>query len=301
METHIDIQQPQWEDLVIRNQPAKAPAAVPSAPKPQAAKTDLPASYLTHELRAPVTAIRLGLEILQEQISGRLRDDEKNTLAVAVRNTARLETLVNDIMDYSKIMAGRLQIEKSACDPRSLINEAADNLRAMAVSHGVKLVVEDDEPLPRVGADAGRVMQILTNLISNGIKFTPARGRVTVTAELGRREHAGTILFKVKDTGRGIPAKDLTQIFDMFTRCDNAKGAEGTGLGLTLARLMVEMHGGRIWADSWQGVGATLCFTIPIAPVDMVRRVEAYPREVQYTGLLVGMAKRFNAFIALFV
>ena len=151
-------------------------------PKPKAAaRSDLSASYLTHELRAPVTAIRLGLEILREQISGRLRDEERNILSVVVRNTARLETLVNDIMDYSKIMAGKLSIEKIACDPRSLISEAADGLHATALAHGVELAIDDASPLPRIAADHGRIMQILTNLLSNGIKFTPARGRVTVT------------------------------------------------------------------------------------------------------------------------
>ena len=304
MNTQTDVHQPQWEDLVIR------PAAAPAVSHPPARKTarthaskknDLPAAYLTHELRAPVTAIRLGLEILQEQIAGRLKDDERNMLSVAVRNTARLETLVNDIMDYSKIMAGRLSIEKEACDPRALLYEAADGMRAMALAHSVKLVVDDGEPLPRVSADAGRVLQVLTNLISNAVKFTPARGRVTVLAQLGKREHEGTVLFKVKDTGNGIPVKDLEKIFDMFIQSASAKAAEGTGLGLTLARLMVEMHGGRIWADSWQGAGSTFYFTIPIAPQDMVRHVEAYPRPLEYSGLLVRFARSFNAFLALFV
>jgi signal transduction histidine kinase len=328
MSLETDVQQPQWEDLVLRpeekNTPkaaapvsapvppvavapkASAPAAAPVAPAAapvQPQRQDLPASYLTHELRAPVTAIRLGLEILQEQVEGRLHDDEKQMLSVAVRNTARLETLVNDIMDYSKIMAGKLSITKEPCDARGLLNEAADGLRAMAIAQGVKLVVDDGEPLPRISAEGRRVVQVLTNLLSNAIKFTPARGRVTVSAELGKHEHAGTIVFKVKDTGKGIPAGDIEKIFDMFIQSSgsNQKKAEGTGLGLTLARLMVELHGGRIWADSWRGVGATFYFTVPITAEDLGRKVKVYPKPLEYHGLLVSMTKRLNAFVALFV
>ncbi len=312
MDAHIDIQQPQWEDLALspaEREAVVAPAPVQTAvqvpvpsPRPApAAQPQLPAAYLTHELRAPVTAIRLGLEILQEQIEGRLQPSEQQMLSVAVRNTARLETLVNDIMDYSKVVAGKLSIEKTPCEPRGLIRDAADGLRATALAQGVKLVLADGEPLPRIAAEPRRIVQILTNLISNGIKFTPARGRVTISAELGKREHEGTVLFKVKDTGRGIPAQDLEKIFDMFTRCSNVTEVEGTGLGLTLARQMVQLHGGRIWADSWRGVGATFLFTIPIVAEDLGRPIKVYPREREFSGLLVNLAKHLNAFLALFV
>ncbi len=288
-----------WEDLALPRAPQAAPA--PAAAAPEEAETNsLPASYLTHELRAPVTAIRLGLEILQEQIQGRLAADEKQMLTLAVKNTARLEGLVNDIMDFSKIVAGRMKLHKQPCDPRELLSEAVDSMRSVAISHGVKLVKEDGEPLPRIDAEDRRVVQVLVNLISNAIKFTPARGSVTVSAQPGRYEHEGTILFKVKDTGRGIPAEDVEKIFDMFIQ-SGPKPAAGTGLGLTLAKMMVTLHGGRIWAESWRGIGATFYFTIPIAAQDLRRRVEVYPRPVEYSGLLVSMARRVNSFLALFI
>lgn len=305
---------PAWEDLVIRPEERTAPVeavqprpvamdsgAVAMPPAKSSQPESLPASYLTHELRAPVTAIRLGLEILQEQIETRLAPDERQMLGLAVKNTARLEGLVNDIMDFSKIMAGRLKAERIACDPRELMREAVDGMRSMATAKGVKLVLDDAEPLPRIDAEPRRIIQILTNLISNGIKYTPVRGTVTVSAKLGEREHAGTILFKVKDTGRGIPAKDLDKIFDMFIQSATTKASEGTGLGLTLARLMVDLHGGRIWAESWREVGATFLFTIPIAKQDLRKPIEVYPKEVEVTGLLVSLSKRFNSFLSLFV
>lgn len=262
----------------------------------------IPAAYLTHELRAPVTAIRLGLEILQEQLRERMQVDEKHMLGVTLNNTARLERLVNDIMDYSKIMAGKMRLQKASCDARKLVGETIDSLRAMAIFKGVKLVREGGDPLPRIYAEERRIAQILTNLISNAIKFTPARGAVTVTVALGKYEHEGMLLFKVKDTGRGIEPKDADKIFDMFEQsAANSIETEGTGLGLALARLMVEIHGGRIWAETWRGLGATFCFTIPIAAQDLPRKVQTYPQPVKYSGLLIAMTRHINSFLALFV
>ena len=290
-------QHPQWEDLVIRDVPAP-PEPLP-APR---AEPKVQASYLTHELRAPVTAIRLGLEIFAEQVEDRLQGDEKQMLSLAIRNTVRLQGLVNDIMDYSKIAAGKLAIVKEPCDARALVDDAADSLRAMATAKAVKIVKNYAPLLPRCAAEHRRVVQVLMNLISNAIKFTPARGLVTITVAEGKYEHAGTLIFKVKDTGCGIAQDDLEKVFGIFEQAgeDRRKGG-GTGLGLTLARAMVELHGGRIWAESWKGSGSTFCFTIPIAHVDMLQPVEVYARPLQIHGLLAEFARRFNAFLAMFV
>lgn len=305
----MDATQPQWEDLVIREAPAFELAPGKPCPKPQVPAnprrpdSKVQAAYLAHELRAPVTSIRLGLEILSEQIETRLQGDEKQMLSLAIRNTMRLEGLVNDIMDYSKIAAGKLAIVKEPCDARTLVDDAADSLRAMATAKGVKIAKDYAPLLPRCAAESRRVVQVLMNLISNAIKFTPARGQVTITVAEGKYEHAGTLLFKVKDTGCGIAHDELEKIFGMFEQVSGGaqRQAAGTGLGLTLARAMVELHGGRIWAESWKGSGSTFCFTIPIAPVDMVRPVEVYAEPLQLHGLLLDVARRFNSFLALFV
>jgi signal transduction histidine kinase len=310
------MQEPQtWEDLVIREpeaKPAPAPARVQPAPtlapfavKPAASRSahQVQAAYLAHELRAPVTSIRLGLEVLSEQISPRLESDESQMLKLAIRNTIRLEGLVNDIMDYSKIAAGKMAIVKEPCEARVLADEAVDALKAAATARGVKIVKDVSPMLPRVSAESRRVSQVLINLLSNAIKFTPARGTVTVAVSEGRHEHSGTLMFKVKDTGPGIAADQLEKIFGMFEQAgsSNVKGSEGTGLGLTLARAMVELHGGRIWAESWKGCGATFCFTIPIASVDQSRSVEVYAEPLQIHGLVAEFARRFNAFLAMVV
>ncbi len=255
----------------------------------------LQASYLTHELRAPVASIRLSLEILSEQIEGRLEADERRMLAMALKNTASLEGLIDDIMDYSRIRAGKMGLERRPCDARELLSEAADRLQPLAISRGVRLLKEPSGPLPLVSAEGRRLVTVLANLISNALKHTPARGSVTLSAREGTLEHAGTLVFRVKDTGCGIPAGDLERIFGLFEQSGAAlRAGEGTGLGLTLARAMVELHGGRIWAESWKGAGATFSFTVPL------EGARPYPKPVEYHGLLVGLYRRLNAFLAFF-
>ncbi|MBI5884233.1 MAG: HAMP domain-containing histidine kinase [Elusimicrobia bacterium] len=260
------------------------------------------ASYLTHELRAPVTAIKLGLEIFEEQIGDRLQADERQMLNLAIKNTGRLQGLVNDIMDYTKVLAGKMQLAFQACDAREILSDVASSFQPWAISRGIRLVKEDsNEPLPRIKAEQRRVIQVLTNLISNALKFTPARGTVTVGVKMGKYEHAGTLVFRVKDTGPGIPADHLESIFETFSQSvSNGKQSDGTGLGLTLARSMVQLHGGRIWAESWKGLGATFCFTIPIAAEDLREPIEVYAKPVEYHGLFVDVFRKLNSFVAAF-
>jgi signal transduction histidine kinase len=261
------------------------------------------ASYLTHELRAPLTSIRSALTLLQENLTETLAPDQNRLLVLAIKNSERLSSLINDILDYHKVQSGKMRLELHPASPRSLIQEATDSMSAWAISKRIKLLrMPEDEPLPRVLADSRRAIQVLINLLSNALKFTPSGGRVEVSAALGQDEHAGTVIFSVKDTGCGIASKDLQRVFHCFEQSAiGSKTGDGTGLGLTLSQAMVELQGGRIWAESWQGAGAVFRFTIPITPEDMTRPFEAYPRPTQYHGLLVGALHRFNAFIATFI
>lgn len=279
-----------FEDLVIK--------------KPASSSQEEPvlASYLTHELRAPVTAIRLGLEILQEQVDDRLAADERQMLTLAIKNTNRLQGLVNDIMDYTKIMAGKMGLNLTPCDARALAAEAIDGIQSWAIAKGIRLTKREGEPLPRILAEPRRIIQILTNLISNAIKFTPIGGDITVSVKEGTGEHAGTLVFKVQDTGCGIPKKNLIKIFDTFNQSvESGKQGEGTGLGLTLARSMVAVHNGRIWAESSKGRGSAFYFTIPVTPEDMPEKLVVYPKPIEFHGVLVNIYRRLNAFIAAFV
>ncbi len=245
--------------------------------------------------------MRLGLQVLQEQVTGRLDADERQMLAVAVKNTFRLESLVDDIMDYSKLLGGKMNLEKRSCGASELIEEAAEGFAAMAATRRVHLMKEVCGYLPRVSADGRRVVQVLTNLISNALKFTPAQGMVTVSVKRGVRENAGTLVFSVTDTGRGVPADSIEAIFELFQSSGTVRQTEGTGLGLTLARMMIKLHGGRIWAEGGRALGASLCFTIPIAPEDFVEEAVGPAAPFDFVGFLGGASRSCNAFLALFV
>ncbi|OGR58409.1 MAG: hypothetical protein A2X36_07245 [Elusimicrobia bacterium GWA2_69_24] len=291
-----------WEDLVDHGSQAPAPQAAPVT-KPslpaEPAKEAAIGSYMTHELRAPLTSIRSALGLLQMSSFDKLSPDERETVVLAIRNADRLDGLINDIMDFSKIQAGKMCMDLEPVAPESLLSDAIDAMRAWAVAKGVRLIrVDSDEPLPRVQADRRRTVQVIINLLSNAIKFTPAGGKVEVSAKLGGHGHAGTVQFRVKDSGPGIPAKDLERIFQSFEQSAlGAKMSSGTGLGLTLARAMVELQGGKIWAESWKGLGASFLFTLPILIGTAARPIRPYRKPIEYHGLLSNVFRRLNAFV----
>ncbi|MDE2291528.1 MAG: HAMP domain-containing histidine kinase [Elusimicrobia bacterium] len=289
-----------WEDLVVREGPG--PSREAPAPAPERPTESQLGSYMTHELRAPLTSVRSALGLLQMSLEGRLTPEEAETLRLALRNSERLGGLIDDAMDFTKVRAGRLELCCEALHPESLLDEAVESLRAWAVAKGVRLFrAESAEPLPRVWADRKRTVQVLTNLLSNAIKFTPAGGRVEASARLGRHQHAGSVQFRVKDSGPGIPHQDLERIFRCFEQSAlGAKASQGTGLGLTLAKTMVELMGGRIWAESWPGLGATLSFTLPQVARGADRPVQVYRKPLEVGGLLVGLTKRLNTFVGFF-
>jgi signal transduction histidine kinase len=296
----------EFEDLVERAQtpPQREPAPVQPQPQPPKALADeldrKIASYMTHELRAPLTSVRSALGILQMQLEQTIDPEQRQILTMALRNAERLNGLIDDIMDFSKVRAGKMKVDCRPVNPHELIQEAIDSLRSWSVAKGVRLVrTDEDEPLPRVYADRRRAVQVLINLLSNAIKFTPAGGKVEISATLGKFEHLGTVVFKVRDSGPGIPHADLERIFRCFEQSAlGTKTSEGTGLGLTLAKAMVELQGGRIWAESWKGLGASFLFTLAVMTGDTAQPVPAYAKPVDYHGLLVSMFRRLNSVVA---
>jgi len=222
------------------------------------------AAYLTHELRAPLTAIRCALELIEEE-SQALGPDARTCLGVAMRNAERLKGLIDDILDLSKIQAGRMQLFPVPADPAAIVKEAVESLQPWAKKRGIRLDAEAAEGCPEVSAEPRRVVQVLTNLISNAIKFTPKGGSVVVRAEAGRRDDAGYAVFSVKDTGPGIPEEDQGRLFRFFCQAGSAgQRAEGTGLGLALSRSLVEIQGGTMHLESRLGEGSTFSFTLPV-------------------------------------
>ncbi len=219
-------------------------------------------SIVSHELRTPLTSIRGSLGLLASGVVGPLPEKGQRMVEIAVQNTDRLVRLVNDILDIERIESGTIDMRPTVCEARELIARATEALAPVAAAAKVILVCEAEAADPlRLVADPDRVIQTLTNLISNAVKFSPAGGRVRVSCSLRDAE----VLFQVSDQGRGIPARHLESIFERFHQVDASDSRQegGTGLGLAISRSIVEQHGGRIWAESAPGEGALFSFVLP--------------------------------------
>lgn len=216
-------------------------------------------SAVSHELRTPLTAIRGSLEMLADGDAGELPEQTQYVVDMAVRGSERLTRLVNDILDVERLDSGSFDVRPEPQEVAPLVSSTIDSLRALAGESGVTLVAENISG--RALCDADRLVQALTNLVGNAVKFTPPGKVVEVTAE--PRGH--DVLFAVRDEGRGIPAEQLDSIFDRFHQVEDADARDkgGTGLGLTITKSIVERHGGHIGVDSTMGIGSTFRFSIP--------------------------------------
>ncbi len=220
---------------------------------------------MSHELRTPLNSIIGFSDMLLTQEVGSLNAMQQDFLDTVARNGRHLLQLISELLDLSKIEAGRLQLTPEAIDLRDLLREAADSVRAQSEKRRHRLDLElPDAPLA-VTADHVRVRQVLLNLLSNAIKFTPDGGRVRL---LGRHEDGG-IRVEVIDTGIGIATADQPKLFQEFVQIDASASRhyEGTGLGLALCKRLVELHGGRIGCHSARGQGSTFWFTLPGQPL----------------------------------
>ncbi|MFA5137930.1 MAG: HAMP domain-containing sensor histidine kinase [Elusimicrobiota bacterium] len=238
------------------------------------------AAYLTHELRAPLAAIQCALDILNESVGSELPEERRNMLLIAMRNARRLQDLINDILDLSRLQSGRMNLFPVPCPPAKILKDAVESLLPSAQKKGVRLTAVASEGCPEVSADFRRSAQVLVNLVSNAIKFTPAGGSVEVRAETGVRDDAGYVAFSVRDTGCGIAPEDLKKIFRYFVQVgDKRREGEGTGLGLALARSLVELQGGTLGVESEPGKGTTFRFTLPVhIPLKEKEPISARPR-----------------------
>ena len=224
-------------------------------------------SVVSHELRTPLTSIRGSLGLLESGALGPLPEKGQRMVEIAVKNTDRLVRLINDILDLERIGSREVDMRPELCDARELIEQAAQGVAQLAADAGVQLALEG-EPVALV-ADPDRVLQTLTNLISNAVKYSPADGTVRLSCERQDQE----VLFAVSDEGRGIPGDKLESIFGRFQQVDASDAREkgGTGLGLAICKTIVEHHGGRIWAASDIGAGSTFSFVLPAQPIGGLR------------------------------
>jgi signal transduction histidine kinase len=217
---------------------------------------------MSHELRTPLNAIIGFSEVLSERMFGELNDKQADYLKDIHESGKHLLSLINDILDLSKIEAGRMDLEISTFDLPSALSNAMTLVRERAQRHGIELTLDVDQQLGSLQADERKFKQIVLNLLSNAVKFTPDGGRVSVSA----KKDTTHVEIAVKDTGIGIAPEDQAAVFEEFKQVgrDYTKKAEGTGLGLTLTRRFVELHGGEIRLESALGKGSTFTITLPL-------------------------------------
>jgi two-component system, OmpR family, phosphate regulon sensor histidine kinase PhoR len=217
-------------------------------------------SNVSHELRTPLASLKALAETLME---GALDDPP-----AAQRFIIRMETeidnltqLVNELLELSRIESGKVPLSFHRIQPCDLLSPAFERMTLQVERAGLSLVMDCPPDLPAVFADPDRITQVMINLVHNALKFTPPGGQILLSAY----RDGDYIVFFVKDTGVGIPKKDLSRIFERFYKADRARTGGGTGLGLSIARHMVESHGGFIWAESEEALGSTFYFSLPVA------------------------------------
>ena len=246
---------------------------------------------MSHELRTPLNAVIGFSDVLLERMFGELNPRQEEYV-LDIRNSGRhLLDLINEILDLSRIEAGRMELELGAASLPDLLDQGVAMVRERALRHGIALGLTIAPGVGMVRADQVKLMQVVVNLLSNAVKFTPDGGSVDVRAEVSGTD----ALVTVRDTGIGIPEEERERIFEAFQR--GGRGArtsvEGTGLGLTLSRRILDLHGGRLWMESTVGEGSTFSFTVPqlagatAAPRERETALAALPEPGQADTILV--------------
>ena len=222
---------------------------------------------MSHELRTPLNAVIGFSEVLLEQMFGDLNPKQDEYIQDILASGRHLLALINDILDLSKVEAGRMELELSTFDLPMLLENTCAMVQERAIRHGLHLTLDIDKHLAAFTADERKVKQTILNLLSNAVKFTPQGGTICLRA----RPDSGYVEISVSDTGIGITPEHQQKIFEEFYQAgdDSGRKREGTGLGLSLAKKFVELHGGKVWVKSEKGLGSTFTFTLPMrAPVE---------------------------------
>jgi two-component system, NtrC family, sensor histidine kinase KinB len=217
-------------------------------------------STVAHELRTPLTSLRMAIHLCLEQTAGPLTEKQADLLHAAREECERLQAMVDELLDLARIQSGRIDLHRLPVAADALVEAAADAYRGAAQERRLLLDCEVPPDLPDVFADRERLQLVLSNLLANAIRHTPAGGKITVRV---RKGDSSSVRFEVSDSGPGIPAEYQAAIFDKFVCIPAMPG--GTGLGLSIAKEVVEAHAGRIGVESTPGKGATFWFTVPAA------------------------------------
>ena len=226
-------------------------------------KSDFVAN-VSHELRTPLTVVKAAVDNMRDGITGEFTENQKAYLDLLQVNADRLARQINDLLDLSRIEAGYLQLYPSSIAVKEIGRQVVESLGPLAREKELTLEVKGDGTSVEAWADPERVHQILLNLVNNAVKFTPPGGRVEVEVEV--EVEGEDVVTVVRDTGPGIPAEEREKVFEKFHQVGSSPGSSrGSGIGLSIARQLVELHGGRIWVESEEGKGSRFAFTLPIA------------------------------------
>jgi two-component system, NtrC family, sensor histidine kinase KinB len=219
-------------------------------------------STVSHEFRSPLATIQMGTELLREQHSSSLNAEGQEMLEAIFEDALRLNRLVNDLLDLSKMEEGKISMDISAVSLPELVEAAVHTIKSQAEAKGLALVSEIADALPPVEGDFNKLTWVLTNLLGNALRYTESGGEIGISTRIrGNRAY-----ISVRDNGSGIPQEYQNKIFDKFVQVKGKDGsAGGAGLGLTIAREIVQAHRGQIWVESEEGRGSVFTFTVPVA------------------------------------
>jgi signal transduction histidine kinase len=217
-------------------------------------------SIVAHDLRNPLNAIILGVEGVLEDLPENSMSAEFQTLQAVRSSARRMDRLIHDLLEVARIESGKLRIELHPERITFLIDEAVAMMRPLATAQGLELVCSVDRSIPQIVVDGSRILQVISNLVGNAIKFTPTGGRVEIRAEAS----GGEVLIVVSDTGAGIAPEQLPHLFARHWQGSD-RDRRGIGLGLAIAKGIIESHRGRIWVESQRGTGSRFYFTLPVS------------------------------------
>jgi len=245
----------------VKERTSQLEEAVQVADVASRAKSDFLAS-MSHELRTPLNAVIGFSQVLQEQYFGKLNEKQAEYVTDILESSQHLLSLINDVLDLAKIEAGKMELELSKVIIKDLLGSSLIMIKEKALAHGISLDIDTTADLEylKIMVDERRVKQVVFNLLSNAAKFTPDGGAIRIEGKKEGKE----LIISISDTGIGIAPEEQERVFEEFHQTSNNK-TPGTGLGLTVTKSIVEMHGGRIWVESeGPGKGSRFTFTLPI-------------------------------------
>jgi len=234
-------------------------------------------SMIVHDLRSPLNIIQGYVDIVRNEVVGKINEEQAELLTIAKENVYKLLKLIDNFLIASKLEAGHLEIEPEVNSINELIEEVYEHYQVLVKEKKLKLIKKLDENIPYLNFDKFRIEQVLRNYLSNAIKFTPPEGKISITSKLNKRKNEMTsktdmvVDVSVVDTGVGIAKDELKKVFNKYEQTEAGKDAslKGTGLGLAICREIVELHKGEVWVESKLNEGSIFGFTLPIQPLDI--------------------------------